>query len=68
MNRKEIEINNIATMLLECTQEKYEQNKIVLMSYAVVNRKTSLINFLKVLFEFTDGKRPLLIKMKAGAA
>ena len=66
MSRKEIEITNIEMMLLQCTQEKYEANKAVLL--AVNANNAHLLDFLKRLFLLVDKKRPQFIEMKGGAA
>lgn len=61
MSRKDIEILNLAEMLMEYTQERYEENKAILLS---VNAKNEhLTNFLKKLFALVDKMRPQLIEM-----
>lgn len=61
MSRKEIEIINIANMLVQCTQEGYEENKAILLAVNADNKHLS--DFLKKVFAIVDSKRPLLIEM-----
>lgn len=65
MSRKEMEITNIAMLLVQCTQEEYEANKAVLLAVNVNN--AHLLDFFKRLFTIVDKKRPQLIEMKGGA-
>ena len=66
MSRKEMEILNLAEMLKQCTQERYEANKAVLLAVSANNEH--LTDFLKKLFALVDKMRPQLIEMKEGAA
>lgn len=66
MNRKEIEILGLIKKLIQCTAEKYEENKIILLSISAGAGDEYLLDFLKKLFALTDKMRPQLIEMKKG--